>query len=123
ASSDVGMVIFLASWLMMFAGLFFAYAELRVNSSMWPPLGITQRLPVALPGLNTAILALSSIVLATGLGRLRSGRPATFPRFLVATLALGVLFLALQVKVWLAVSARRLHVDTGAYGGVFYLRT
>src|SRR4051812_17015291 len=83
-SSYVGMVIFLGTWSMMFAGLFFAYAELRVNSSMWPPLGITTRLPLGLPGLNTLVILGSSALLVVGMKRLRTGRATTFPRFLVA---------------------------------------
>ena len=33
----IGMVIFLGSWAVMFAGLFFAFAMHRVNAAHWPP--------------------------------------------------------------------------------------
>src|SRR5919109_578840 len=74
-TSYVGMVIFLGSWAMMFAALFFAYAVVRFRAPLWPPPD-QPRLPILLPGLNTVIIAVSSglisvAVRATALGRLR----------------------------------------------------
>src|SRR5690349_4766690 len=69
----VGMVIFLASWAMMFAALFFAYGVVRMRAVAWPPLD-QPGLPVGLGGLNTAVLLLSSVALQWGLTGLRRGR-------------------------------------------------
>src|SRR5438874_12943767 len=62
-TSYIGMVIFLASWAMMFAALFFAYAMVRFRAPVWPPPDQPQ-LPILLPGLNTAIIAGSSAAVA-----------------------------------------------------------
>src|SRR5437868_10962570 len=90
---------------------------------MWPPLGITTRLPLGLPGLNTAIILLSSAALVTGLRRLRTGRATTFPRFYGLAIGLGLVFLSLQCVVWTRLWQGGFHHDTGAYGGLFYLLT
>src|SRR5438067_7821759 len=64
ATASIGMIVFLASWAMMFAALFFAYAFVRSRfaSQGWPPPGLP-RLPVAMPGLNTVVLLASSAAL------------------------------------------------------------
>src|ERR1700687_1037837 len=73
-TAHIGMIIFLGSWAMMFAALFFIYAGLRVRSVGWPPPGVPV-LPLALPALNTLTIGSSSVVLQLGLGAFRSGRP------------------------------------------------
>ena len=35
----LGMTIFVASWAMLFAGLFFAYGVTRLRTPAWPPSG------------------------------------------------------------------------------------
>src|SRR5205814_4863026 len=62
-TSYIGMVIFLASWAMMFAALFFAYALVRFRAPIWPPVD-QPRLPILLPALNTVIIAASSGLVA-----------------------------------------------------------
>jgi cytochrome c oxidase subunit 3 len=118
-SAWLGMVLFLATWTMVFAGLFFAYAGIRLKEPVWPPPG-DPRLPLALPGVNTAILFASSLTLSRGIARLRSGLASQFPKWLMATIALGLVFLALQLWVWRAIGLAGLHIATDNYGGVFY---
>jgi heme/copper-type cytochrome/quinol oxidase subunit 3 len=115
------MVLFLASWAMLFAALFFAYAALRARSPVWPPSG--WRLPLGLPALNTAILLASSATLAWGLREARAGRLARLAPWIGATLLLGTAFLGLQIVVWRSVWQSGLHVDTSLYGSVFYALT
>src|SRR2546430_14716093 len=69
------MIIFLGSWAMMFAALFFAYAVVRLRAPMWPPPD-QPALPILVPGLNTVVIAASSgavmlAVHAQALGRHR----------------------------------------------------
>ena len=120
-TSYLGMVLFLASWAMLFAALFFVYAALRARAPIWPPTG--WRLPLGLPALNTAILLASSATLALGLRDAGAGSPGRLAPWLGATLALGVAFLALQIVVWRSVWQSGLHVDTSLYGSVFYALT
>jgi cytochrome c oxidase subunit III len=122
-TSALGMIIFLASWAMMFSALFFAYGFIRTRALSWPPVGMP-RLPVLLPALNTAILLVSSLTFARGLAALRRGRRAELTRMVAVTFVLGAAFLALQVHVWRSLVAAGLTVQSGGvYSSVFYALT
>ena len=118
-TSSLGMIIFLASWAMMFSALFFAYGFVRSRAVDWPPFGVPA-LPLGLPALNTAIILLSSFTFARGLRALRRGQRRAFQELVVVTFALGALFLGLQVAVWISLARAGLHPSTGIYGSVFY---
>src|SRR5882724_7801898 len=85
-TSSLGMIIFLASWAMMFGTLFFAYGFVRTRAATWPPLG-APALPLALPALNTAIILVSSFSFSSGLKALRRGDMRRFqePAHVAAT--------------------------------------
>jgi cytochrome c oxidase subunit 3 len=121
-TSSLGMLVFLASWGMMFAGLFFAYGFARSKAIVWPPPG-APALPLALPAINTAVLLASSVAFIQGIAALRRGRRAAFKAAVGITLALGVLFLALQLLLWSTVAASGLGVADGSYGAVVYAFT
>ena len=118
-TSSLGMIVFLASWAMMFSTLFFAYAFLRARAVAWPPPGVPV-LPVALPALNTLVLLASSFTFQRGLGALARGKRRQLAPWVLATFALGVAFLVLQLVVWRGVWAAGLTHQTGIYGGIFY---
>jgi cytochrome c oxidase subunit 3 len=111
----VGIVLFLASWAVLFAGLFFSYGLLRLKSAHWPPVGVPQ-LPLFLPGLATALLVSSSATLWASLKK--NSRVLYW-----LTILLGVVFLMMQSLTWVEVWESGLQIDSGAYGGVFYLMT
>jgi cytochrome c oxidase subunit 3 len=117
-----GMVTFLGSWAMLFGALFFSYAVLRVGAPIWPPPGF-ERLPLGFAGINTLLLLASSWTLALALKRSRCGQLARCRNELLATIALGVVFVGLQCKVWAELWKGGLHLDSGAYGGTFYVLT
>jgi heme/copper-type cytochrome/quinol oxidase subunit 3 len=110
-TSLLGMVMFMAAWAMLFAGLFFAYGVLRVRSTAWPPADLPA-LPVGLPAAATALLALSSLTLERA--RRRGGSPAA----VVVALAAG--FLILQAVVWRSLILAGLHPPLGPYASVFF---
>lgn len=117
-----GMVIFLGAWAMMFGALFFSYAVLRIRAPIWPPPGLGP-LPLAVPAINTLILMGSGRTLSRALEWLRHGELERCRRDLLRTLLLGVSFVALQCSVWASLWRGGLHLDSGAYGGTFYLLT
>jgi cytochrome c oxidase subunit 3 len=121
-TSSLGMMIFLASWAMMFSALFFAYGFVRSRAVMWPPPGVPA-LPIALPAVNTLVLLASSFTFARGLRELKQGRRRAFPVWVVATFVLGAVFLGLQLHVWRAVAASGLTLNSSMYGSVFYSLT
>lgn len=121
-TSSLGMIIFLGSWAMMFCALFFAYGFARARAVDWPPAGMP-KLPILLPGFNTLVLLGSSATFIRGLKELRRGDKRAFTFMVGATMALGLLFLALQVTVWRQLADAGLHVTSGIYGSVVYALT
>jgi cytochrome c oxidase subunit 3 len=118
-TARVGMVIFLGSWLMLFAGLFFVYGLVRARAPVWPPLD-QPRLPLLLPGVNTVAIAASSAALLRALGALRSGAQRVAGRWLALAAGLGCLFLALQLVVWVGLWRAGLLPSGGPYASAFY---
>jgi cytochrome c oxidase subunit III len=117
-----GMVIFLGSWAMMFGALFFSYVVLRVSAVVWPTPGFA-RLPLALPAINTLFLLASSRTLVIALAHSRGGRLERCRNGLLWTIALGAGFVGSQCKVWADLWSGGLRLDSGAYGGTFYVLT
>lgn len=118
----LGMVIFLGSWAMMFGALFFAYGMVRARATAWPPPDLPE-LPLLVPGLNTLVLAASSAALQFAVRWLRSGKIARVGPALAASLALGALFLALQMVTWRSLFDEGLTPSGGPYPSVFYALT
>jgi cytochrome c oxidase subunit 3 len=118
-TSFVGMVMALASWTMLFVSLFFSYAVLRLGAGEWPPVGL-EPLPRLLPFLNTLVLAASSLVLHAGVRPAAAARPGALLSALRRTLALGSLFLALQLAVWIPLWRSGFRIESGVFGSVFY---
>jgi cytochrome c oxidase subunit III len=108
----LGMVVFIASWAMLFAMLFLSYLLLRTRATAWPPPELP-RLPRLLPAIATVLLGCSSAAVHRGAARghgLGLGLGAL----------LGAGFLALQTVVWRQMYLAGLHVGAGAYASVFY---
>jgi cytochrome c oxidase subunit 3 len=118
----LGMVVFLASWAMMFGSLFFAYGMVRSRANVWPPPDLPE-LPLVVPGINTAILAASSVVLQLSLGAVRAGKTALLGPGLAASAVLGSAFLALQTVTWRRLYDEGLTPRDGPYPSVFYALT
>ena len=118
-TSFVGMVMALASWTMLFGSLFFAYAILRLRADSWPPDGL-EALPRLLPLLNTLVLLASSVLLHRGVRPEADAHFGALLRALKGTLALGSLFLVLQLAVWIPLWRSGFRIDSGVYGSIFY---
>jgi cytochrome c oxidase subunit 3 len=121
ATSYVGMIIALASWLMLFASLIMAYAVLRVQQAQWPPAG-TAPLPTGLGLWNTGLLLASSAALARASKRAARGDGAGLSRWTWVAFGLGTGFLAMQTVLW----SRTLQsgiVLGGLFGSIFYALT
>jgi cytochrome c oxidase subunit 3 len=118
----LGMVIFLASWAMMFGSLFFAYGMVRARSNDWPPADLP-RLPLVVPAINSVVLALSSGVLQLVLRALRRGKAQLAGPGLGLTAVLGMVFLGLQITTWRNLFDDGLTPQGGPYASVFYTLT
>jgi cytochrome c oxidase subunit 3 len=118
-TARVGMVVFLGSWVMLFAGLLFTYGLIRSRAPEWPPLD-QPRLPLLLPGINTLAVAASSAALVAAQRALRAGRQRSSGARLALAALLGTLFLGLQLVVWATLWRAGLVPGGGPYPSVFY---
>ena len=121
-TDQIGLIVFLGSWSMMFAALFFALGMVRNNLGTWPPPGF-EPLPLLWPSINTAVLLLSSVTLHYGVRSFRHGYIARYRNLLAATLVLGFAFLGLQFMVWIELWNSGLQLTSGQYAAFFYLLT
>jgi cytochrome c oxidase subunit 3 len=113
-----GFVLFLASELMFFGALFAAYFDLRSQTAVWPPAGVHLRFPESLAG--TIILAASSAAMLFVTRSLQRDQHDNARYGLFATILLAVVFLAIAMHGW---SVATFHVDSHAYGSLFYTMT
>ena len=115
----VGTVVWLASELMFFSGLFAAYFTLRATAEGdWPPSDV--ELEVLTSGLFTLGLVLSSGTMQLAVRAIARGRLPAFRGWLAATLVLAAAFIANQAHEW---SSLEFHADTHSYGSAFYVMT
>jgi cytochrome c oxidase subunit III len=114
----VGTVVWLASELMFFSGLFAAYFTLRAQAVRWPPPGV--HLDTVSATIATAILVTSSGTMQLALRAVVADRRRAFELWLGATFVLGVVFIAAQARDW---SKLTFGVSSHAYGSAFYLMT
>jgi len=110
-----GTVAFLSSELMFFGGLFAAYFTLRAVSAAWPPADV--KLEAVEPAIATVLLVISSGTMQRALGKARAGDLDGMRRWVALTLVLGAIFVASQVRTWVAADFR---ISTNAYGTMFY---
>jgi cytochrome c oxidase subunit 3 len=118
AALSVGVVVWLASELMFFSGLFAAYFTLRATTQPWPPDDV--ELATARSAVATGVLVLSSVTMHIAVGAARRNDRRTAVRWLAVTLALGALFIANQ---GLEYAENTFSISTHAYGSMFYLMT
>lgn len=91
-NAKLGIWLFLASEVMLFAGLFSSYILLRTGSASWPH----HVLPVGMATFNTAILIASSMTMVMAWASLKMGNWSRHRLFLALTVLLGVVFLAIK---------------------------
>jgi cytochrome c oxidase subunit 3 len=117
----VGMLLFIASEVMFFGGLFATYFNARasVGPGNWhPPEG--GHLDVPLAAVLTAILVASSFTMQFGVWAIRRGDNGALRMWTGITLALGILFLAGQLYDY---SQLGFGIGDGVFGTTFYTLT
>jgi len=121
----LGMMLFIASEVMFFAALFAAYFNARATLPVFPPEGYEDLLdPMGLPLIVTAILITSSVTMQWATSRIRKGDRTGLNRAIAVTLALGVIFLALQLyDYYELITHEDFGINSGVYGTLFYTLT
>ncbi|MES2862322.1 MAG: cytochrome c oxidase subunit 3 [Pseudomonadota bacterium] len=142
-----GMVLFIASEIMFFAAFFWMFFEMAVFNearahipeisgwadtanawSTWPPKGVEVLDPWQLPLLNTVILLLSGTTVTWAHHALQVGDRAGARMGLIVTVALGVLFTAVQAYEYNHILHENLFfneeaANSGLYGSIFFMAT
>jgi cytochrome c oxidase subunit 3 len=112
----LGMLLFIISEVMLFGAFFTAYFFIRVvNGADWPAQGT--ELPVAVAGVNTAILLSSSGTMHWALEGARNENRFALRAGILTTLLLGLAFLTIQVNEYVHVGFAP---SDSAQGTIFY---
>jgi cytochrome c oxidase subunit III len=114
----LGILLFIVSEVMLFGAFFASYFFIRVvayEGGVWPPEPF--ELPIAVAGVNTAILVSSSFTMHWALEAVRRDNKTALKAALAITWLLGATFLFIQINeyVHIGFSARE-----GAFGSIFY---
>jgi cytochrome c oxidase subunit 3 len=127
----LGMLLFIGSELMFFAGLFAAYFNARATAQPhWPPEGqehfidpFTQSPFPFLPVIATVVLIASSGTMQWALWRIQRGDRTGMNRALIATLVMGGLFLGAQLWDYTALAGEGFGINSGVYGTLYFTMT
>jgi cytochrome c oxidase subunit 3 len=115
----IGVLLFITSEVMFFAGLFAAYFTVRAaHGNPWPPEGFHPEIEIAL--ILLGILLTSSFTMEYALRRIKRGDRTGLVRGLTVTVVLGALFLIGQLYDYATLG---FGVSSGIYGTVFYTLT
>lgn len=117
--SVFGLLVFIATEVMFFAGLLSAYWVLRSQIQPWPPID-QPRYPIPLTALNTIILLLSGWAFWHA-EKLLQGSKKVFRTYLLLAGLGGALFLAIQGWEWARLIQYGMNAASNVYGGIFYL--
>jgi cytochrome c oxidase subunit 3 len=137
----LGMLLFITSEIMFFAGLFAAYFSLRAGWTeagvhVWPPTQFADLLKVfplvfstehgtflnlILPA--TIILVASSFTCQFGVWAIRRDDHRAFQRYFAVTLALGIAFLVMQAYDYTVLFSEGLSMGTTPFGTTYFTLT
>jgi cytochrome c oxidase subunit 3 len=129
----VGTIVWLASELMFFAGLFAMYFTIRsVSPGLWAEKTVALNVPFA--AVNTLMLVISSVWCQLGVFKAERGQPARSGSLLqprqwgmrewyVLTYVFGAIFVSGQVLEYARLVRDGVTISSDAYGSVFYLTT
>ena len=119
---SVGVIVWLSSELMFFAGLFGIYFTAKATSTVgWPQPPTHLDVPYAL--VNTIILVASSFTCQLGVFAAERGDVFGLRRWYMLTLIMGTIFVLGQANEYRSLVEEGTTFSSSAYGTVFYLTT
>lgn len=120
----LGMLLFITSEVMFFAGLFAAYFNVRASASIWPPAEFADKLKILpLVGPATVLLVTSSFTCQIGIWAIRRGDRKGLVRAISVTLVLGIAFLVMQATDYTLLYGEGVRLDSGTFGSTYYTLT
>jgi len=115
STGQFGVIVFLASDVMLFGAFFAAYFLLRSTNSPWPAEGAEIDLPRAL--VFTIVLFSSSFSMIAADRSLKRGDKRSMKRWLILTIILGGAFLTNQILEYTTLNFR---ASDSPYGSVYW---
>ncbi len=126
----LGMLLFLTSEVMFFAGLFAAYFNVRANAPLWPPINPESVPPepfhlaiLPLVGPATVLLILSSFTCQFAVWAIRRNDRTAFLRNIGLTFVIGIVFLVMQAIDYVELGREGLSLSSGTYGTTYFTLT
>jgi cytochrome c oxidase subunit 3 len=126
----LGMLLFITSEVMFFAGLFAAYFGVRASAPSWPPIN-PESIPPApfhleilpLVGPATIMLVLSSFTCQFAVWAIRRDDRTGFIRNIGVTFVIGIVFLIMQAIDYVELGHEGLTLSSGVYGTTYFTLT
>lgn len=115
---NVGTIVWLASELMFFSGLFATYMTLRAATPVWPP--FHDVVDPKTVGVATVVLVVSSGTMQLAVRAVHRHNLAAFRAWLAFTWALGAIFEGMQIVDY---ATRNFALGQSAYSSCFYVLT
>jgi cytochrome c oxidase subunit 3 len=115
----LGVMLFIGTEGMFFAGLLSAFLVFRTGSTVWPP-PFQPRLPIVVTAVNTCVLLCSSYTMHRALRAIRRGNTRRLMHWLGITAILGMVFLSIQGYEWARLLQFGLTLSSSVYGAIFY---
>ena len=119
---EVGMLVALATFGMLFGTLFLSYLLARERFPVWPPPGIEPLRPL-LPSLSTGTLIASSLIIHRAQQLFEMNEVDRFKKLWAIGTLLGFVFLGLQTAFWSQMHGLGLLVDSHIFASIFYVMT
>ncbi len=116
----LGVKLAIVSEVMLFGALFAAYFVVRGEAPDWPPVSDLERPELLLPGLNTLLLVSSSVTMQLAIWATRANDRGRMLRWLFSTIALGGVFLCVQIYEF---ATNGFGLADGIFGSTFYTLT
>ncbi|MFS8860896.1 heme-copper oxidase subunit III [Synechococcus sp. H60.1] len=114
-----GLLMFLVAEGCLFLGLFMAYLAYSLTAPVWPPEGTPER-ELLLPGINTAILLSSSLVIHQAKPAIQANNVKGLRLWFALAALLGAIFLAGQLYEY---SHLEFGLTTNLFASTFYVLT
>ena len=120
----LGMILFITSEVMFFAGLFAAYFNTRASNRPWPPEEFAHILnPFSIILVATIILVTSSVTCQLAVWAIRRNDRTGFLRNIGFTFVLGVTFLLLQAYDYSLLFEEGMTLGSGPFGTTYFTLT
>ncbi|MEE3080388.1 MAG: cytochrome c oxidase subunit 3 [Bdellovibrionota bacterium] len=122
AVSNIGMVVILVSFAMLFAALLLGYVVFRLTNEVWPPMGM-QTVPLTLPFVSTVIIGVSSLMYMNFEKSFNAKDVNNSKKYFFLTLLLGLAFMGVQFLLWGQMADIGLYVSAGVFPSLLYALT